>query len=49
MAQAMNQKDFQQFIGMISLYNDLYPHHAATLAGKNKKFIWTAVQEEAFL
>jgi hypothetical protein len=40
---------------MVNFYRDLYPKRAATLApltdlvGKNKKFIWTEVQNEAFL
>jgi phospholipid-translocating ATPase len=54
MAQPRNQKDVRRFVGMVNFYRDLYPNRAATLApltdlcGKNKKFIWTSVQEEAF-
>ncbi len=54
MAPPKNQKEVRRFIGLVNFYHDLYPRRAEilaplmTLCGKNTKFQWTQVHQEAF-
>jgi hypothetical protein len=55
MTRPTTQKDVRRFVGMVNFYRDLYPKGAETLApltdlsGHKKKFIWSDIEEQAFL
>jgi hypothetical protein len=54
MAPPKNQKEVHCFVGLVNFYRDLYPHRAKILApltslcGKNTKFLWETVHQDAF-
>jgi hypothetical protein len=54
MATPKNQKEGRRFVALVNFYRDLYPDQAEILApltslcGKNMKFVWQQVHQEAF-